>query len=882
MAERNKRKQNAKKKNQINLNNIGIHKPVPSTQSVLPIRDIVSGIVVTKDKRYVKIIEVKPTTFFLKSISDQNATAAYFAQLLKTAPHNIQFSCITLPADLKNQLSYLEKDMEKEDNENCLTIGEEYKQRLIEAQSYGVQRRFFISFEFEGVTVGIKKASIEEIIEDLNATAIRLTNNLKACGNEVIPFDINDPNGQTAEILYTVLNKYRVNDIPFNTNLSLVMRKYFMSNGSDIPYILPTEYLAPKRISFLDSKYVVVDGKFYSFLYMPSNGYDSVVFTGWTSLFVNSYPGVDTHIYLEKVSRDKVMYNIRRNLSYSQTNVEDSSQTSMAFDSSNDKLASGYYLKNGLSSGQEFFYVNILLSVSAGSPQEVDAIVDELKKTAKENDMRLMECRYLEEKAFISSLPLCHLDPAIEKKTKRNVLTEGAASTYPFTAFELNDDDGIYIGNNMNNNSLVSLDIFNTDRVLNANMFIAGTSGSGKTFTLQLLAERMRLKHIPVMILAPEKEHEFRRLCDAIGGQFVQICAGSPTRINIMEIFKRDETEDEMLDGSYIKSSYLSSKVQSLKGFFQLLVPDITPEEKQLLDVSIIETYRQFGITNDNNSLFDPEYSDGRYRKMPIISDLKKQLETNSRLIRLSNVLGMLTVGSGESFNGQTNVDLSNPFTVIGLANLDNEMMPLGIYIAMDYCWSRIKEDRTKKKVLFIDEWWKLAINPIGAEYSMQIAKTIRAYSGSMVIATQQFKDILKYQDGIYGEAVLSNCQTKIILMTEKDDIPNVKRLLSLSDTEARMLATFKQGQALLMAGRSKVMIKFIAGDKEIELISTDRESLNKLKEKNAKIAEMKKEQEKINSYPDFDKYFKTLKELRYNNMIYSISDIKEMETQNK
>ena len=54
--------------------------------------------------------------------------------------------------------------------------------------------------------------------------------------------------------------------------------------------------------------------------------------------------------------------------------------------------------------------------------------------------------------------------------------------------------DGVLLGVNKHNNSLVIVDIFNSRVYKNANLAIIGTSGAGKTFTMQLLALRMRRK----------------------------------------------------------------------------------------------------------------------------------------------------------------------------------------------------------------------------------------------------------------------------------------------------------------------------------------------------------------------------------------------------
>ena len=58
------------------------------------------------------------------------------------------------------------------------------------------------------------------------------------------------------------------------------------------------------------------------------------------------------------------------------------------------------------------------------------------------------------------------------------------------------DDNGILLGVNKYNSSLIIVDIFNSAVYKNANMSILGTSGAGKTFTMQLMALRMRLAYM--------------------------------------------------------------------------------------------------------------------------------------------------------------------------------------------------------------------------------------------------------------------------------------------------------------------------------------------------------------------------------------------------
>lgn len=120
-------------------------------------------------------------------------------------------------------------------------------------------------------------------------------------------------------------------------------------------------------------------------------------------------------------------------------------------------------------------------------------------------------------------LPVAKMDPNIEKKSRRNVLTTGAAAAFPFSSFELCDDKGVLLGINLHNNSAVFLDNYNADLYSNGNFCIFGMTGAGKTYTILLLAMRLRMCGVQVFVIAPEKGFEYREACEALGGQYVKL-----------------------------------------------------------------------------------------------------------------------------------------------------------------------------------------------------------------------------------------------------------------------------------------------------------------------------------------------------------------------
>ncbi len=817
-----------------------LYKPVQSTQQNIPIRDFVNGVVVTKDNKYVKVIEVLPAPFFLKKISEQNKISDAFFSMFKAAPPQLHFKSVAIQADLSHQIESVENNIREEKNPACRQMGEEYKETLENGQRYGVTRRFFVSFPFSGKTTGLNKAELPEIMYNINNDARRLISGINNCGNEVVEPDPDNPNEANAKLFYMLYNRANFLEEPFSKHIEKKYQEYFQTYENGNFYMPPTDYIAPKKMSFMNSKYMVIDDTYYSFLYIPSSGYNPCVVAGWLDNFINSFIGVDVDVFIDRVPKEMVSNAIKRSISHSKVTLSETTDVTDSFESASTKLGSGYYLKNGLSSGQDYYYVSTIITVTGRSPEEVDYKKDELKKTARQMDITLHENIYECEQTFNAVLPTGTFDPNLMEKMKRNVITDGAASFYPFTTFQMIDSEGLYVADDSNGSPAI-IDMFNRKRFNNPHIFICGETGAGKTITLLLMALRARIKRMPVFILAPEKQDEFRRVCDAIGGQFVSIGAGSPQRINIMEIFKKDESGQELkrlIDGGdpYENGSYLEEKIATLIEFLQLHITDITIEEKQLLDEAIVRAYARKGITKDNNSLW-ADAAHTRYKQMPILEDLVNELASRPETVRLSRITKLLTTGTGSHFNGQTNVNVDNEFFVIGLEHNTKDMLGLSIYMAMDYCWSKIKEDRTKNKMLFIDEWWKLAFNPIAADKSLEISKIARAYSCAMVLATQQMSDILAVENGKYGNAVLNNCATKILMSMKEKDVYAVKEMVGLTNSECEKILKFKAGQGLLIAGDSRMTLQFNPSETEKLLTFTDNETL-------MKYAEMKRQEE--------------------------------------
>ncbi len=807
-------------------------KPLNPLADYVPIEKIQNGVIYTKDHRYIKVVEVVPVNFLLRSAQEQRSIIYSFISYLKISPAKVQFKVLTKRADIDRHVETVRKELARETDPHCRALQEDYLRLIRQLGSReAITRRFFLIFEHEDLPGTRRGHEEEEAIASLQTAARTASNYLRQCGNTVLMPE--DEDLAASEVLYNILCRKESSEEPFTQKVKRVLAEY-MAEGRSLDNIPSNEFYAPGQIDFTHGHYICIDGVYYTYLLVPSNGYRSQVPAGWLSLIVNAGDGIDLDMFLTRQPKDRMIRKLGQQLRINRSKIKEANDTNTDFDDLDGAIQSGYFLKDGLGNNEDFYYLNLLITITADSIDDLEWKSAEMKKLLLSQDMDVQTCSFCEEQAFLSSLPLVSLERRLYERSKRNVLTLGAASCYPFTSYEMCDDNGILLGVNKHNNSLIIVDIFDSRIYKNANIAILGTSGAGKSFSMQLMATRMRRKGIQVFIVAPLKGHEFHRACSNIGGEFIQISPASRNCINVMEIRRVDKSVDEMLDGPGVEKSLLAAKIQRLHIFFSLLVPDMSHEERQLLDDALIRTYALKGITHENNTLEDPEHP-GQYRTMPVLGDLYEVLKQSADTKRLANIINRLVNGSARTFNQQTNVSLDNKYTVLDISELTGDLLTVGMFVALDFVWDKAKENRTEEKAIFIDECWQLIganSNRLAAEFVLEIFKIIRGYGGSAICATQDINDFFALEDGKYGKGIINNAKTKILLNLEEEEARRVQSILHLSEAEVMEITHFERGSGLISTNNNNVTVEIKCSQMEKELITTDRRELQELLEK--------------------------------------------------
>ena len=104
-------------------------------------------------------------------------------------------------------------------------------------------------------------------------------------------------------------------------------------------------FFAPSQLDFTHGSYLCIDGTYYAYLLVPSDGYKSEVPAGWLSLLVNAGDGIDLDVFLTRQPKDRMVRKLGQQLRINRSKIKETSDTNTDFDDLDGAIRSGYFSK---------------------------------------------------------------------------------------------------------------------------------------------------------------------------------------------------------------------------------------------------------------------------------------------------------------------------------------------------------------------------------------------------------------------------------------------------------------------------------------------------------------------------------------------------------
>lgn len=579
------------------------------------------------------------------------------------------------------------------------------------------------------------------------------------------------------------------------------------------------DYIAPSYINVMNPKYLEIDNVYYSTLLVInySREQNDLILKDIIDTNIN----INVSMFYEKQNTYKVIKDLTYHIGNVGVDLQNYSESRQDIDIAAFTYNDAKYIRKEIQlNNEDLYYIYIYLNIFSQDKKDLEYVLNKVEGILQSKGMQTRRAYFRQEQAYKSCLPIFHNNRDIKSVARRNVLTSGLLATYPFISSSIYDENGIFIGSNMNNNSLVFIDKYDNNKYKNANMCIFGTSGAGKSYYTKLLILRYRLLGIEQYVIDPERE--YTNLCDNLDGTLLKIGPNSNTHINIFDI--REESLEDNQNG------FLASKINKLLGFFNLIFGNMNEEERSIVEEKLIETYNIKGITFNDKSLYKENDKNKinikrRFKEtydMPILEDFYNVLLKDKNTDKLRIKLIPFVKGSLSFFNNYTNIELNNKIIVGDIYELGEDNLKYGMYVFTELFWDKIKKNRSIKKSIYLDEIWRLigvTSNKDVAGFIYKIFKTIRKYGGSAVAITQDISDLFSLEDGVYGRSILNNSSVKNFFSLEEENLNILQKYENISDREKIEIKSLKRGEALMIVGDDHIVTRIESADFENDII---------------------------------------------------------------
>ena len=569
------------------------------------------------------------------------------------------------------------------------------------------------------------------------------------------------------------------------------------------------DFISPTYINLKNPKYLEIDEYFYSGIIIVNyyREYNELILKSLIETNIN----MNISMFYEKQDTSKTIKELTYNIGNVGVELKQSSENRQDIDIAAFTYNDAKYIRKEIQlNNEEIYFFYIYLNIFSKDKKELEYNLDKVEGILQSKGLQTRRSNFRQEQIFTSCLPLFDNNEYLKQIGKRNILTSGLISTYPFLSSSIVEENGIYIGNNMYNNSLILIDRYNTNKYKNANMCIFGTSGAGKSFYTKLLILRNSLLGIEQYVIDPEKE--YNNIAKKLNGTIIKLGPTSENYINIFDIRKESIEENE--------HGYLATKIGKLLGFFNLIFGELNEEEKAILEEKIILTYKIKNINFNDKSL----YKKGKFKTtkdMPILEDLYNNLN-DEKTKKFKIKLIPFIKGSLKFFNNYTNIELNKKLIIADVYELGEENMKYGMYLFTELFWDKIKINRKIKKAIYLDEIWRLigvTSNKEVAKFIYKIFKTIRKYGGSSVAITQDISDLFSLENGAYGKSILNNTSIKTFFSLEEENIKVLSQYSNLSEKEKIEIKSLRRGECLTFVGDEHILINIDASDFEKQII---------------------------------------------------------------
>lgn len=552
--------------------------------------------------------------------------------------------------------------------------------------------------------------------------------------------------------------------------------KDFMHKGHDFK-----DAICPYQPEF-HNKYFKLGDKFGRVLYLSN--YASYIKDGFVAELCSLNRNLMYSMDIITVPTDEAIKEVENRLLGIETNITNWQRRQNAnnnfsavipYDMENQRKEAKEFLDDLIVRDQRMMLGCMTLVHLADSKEELDNDSELLMATARKYMCELSPLAFASRQldGLMSVLPI-----GINKlDIVRTLLTESLAVFIPFRAQEIVDEGGIWFGQNAITNNLI---LCNKEKLMNPNAFQLGVPGSGKSFLTKEQIIFIALSTDDDIIIC-DPEGEYSLLVKELGGEVIQIAAGSPNHINAMD----------MNEGYGDSGNSVGDKSQFVMSLFEQLDRDgVKPSERSIIDRCVTLVYQDYYQTKQVPTL------------ITLREKLLEQPEIEARSLALK--LELFTDGSLDAFAHETNVNTSSRIVSYDIFKLGKQLKTMGLLVITDAMINRVNDNwrKGKRTHIIIDEFHVVFENEESASFFNSAWRQFRKRDGYPIGITQNVEYLL---DSVQASTMLSNSEFVVMLNQAYQDREKLATLLNISDEQLTYITNAEPGCGLIRYGGSLV-----------------------------------------------------------------------------
>lgn len=427
----------------------------------------------------------------------------------------------------------------------------------------------------------------------------------------------------------------------------------------------------------------------------------------------------------------------------------------------------------------------------------------------------------LREQAYTAALPV----GVCELPYGRTLTTAPVANMLMWSSAELMDDGGMIMGVNQATRNFITYD---PARYEHSNSFTLAMPRGGKSVNAKLtriIQNRLRHPDDDIVIIDPEAE--YMAVTRALGGQTINLSETSADHVNPLDISDLYGADDRASTANPVPA-----KVSFIQALVRMMAHGVTDAQINMIDRAASLAYADW--------LDDP-----RPENLPTLQtvyDTVKAMEGSgaSDPHALSKLLYRFVEGTLGVFNHPTDVELTDHLVDFVLADLSKELKPIAMLVLLDHIWVRVSSNRKsgRRTWLIVDEFQLLLDDEATVDTLDRFFTRGRKWDLYINAVTQNLSRVMDSERTRY---MLQNSPFLTIMNQSPDSARELGDLLSLSDSQIRLLRTCSPGQGLYVTQSAVIPFDFTIDPrvcpKLYSLVTTSPEDIKRMMARERKSA---------------------------------------------